>query len=344
MLSPGASRRALVPLLVGLALFTAALTSQGLQPIAETFGRAGGRVALLVPLFFLPLVVSSLGWGLLFERELRPRLRTLTYARWVGFAANQLLPVARVGGEIVRARIVLGGGVGRVEDLGQRAHPSMVAVVASLIVDKTAQVAAVAVFGLVGLGLFSARHVERDLLGPGLVGALLVALAGLAFYGAQRKGLVRWSGRLVGRVLSEHRRDAIRSTTDEVHRALSDLYQSGRPFLAILAHTLFRVGLAFELWLLARWFGHPLDYGAVLILEGMNQILRAATFMIPGSLGAQETGFLALGELLGVPAPLAFSLSLGKRVRELLVGVPALAVWQLDEARALRTKTRSSDR
>jgi hypothetical protein len=36
-----------------------------------------------------------------------------------------------------------------------------------------------------------------------------------------------------------------------------------------------------------------------------------------------------------VPAPLAFSLSLGKRAREVLVGVPALVHYQLREGLGL---------
>jgi hypothetical protein len=50
--------------------------------------------------------------------------------------------------------------------------------------------------------------------------------------------------------------------------------------------------------------------------------------MIPGALGVQEGGLILLGALVGMPPDTALALSLVKRVRELLLGLGGLLLWQ----------------
>ena len=49
----------------------------------------------------------------------------------------------------------------------------------------------------------------------------------------------------------------------------------------------------------------------------------------------QEGGYILIGQLLGVPAPLALSLSLVKRMPDLVLGAPGLLAWRIVEARHL---------
>jgi putative membrane protein len=308
--------------LLGLVLFTGVAVAQGFEPVADALLQAGWRTLWLVPLFAVPLGITTWVWRSLF-RTRPPAWSTLAYGHWVGFGVNQLLPVARVGGELVRARVAVASG------------SPPVGVVSSLVADKTAQVASVALTGALGLGLLSGRAADTRLVGVGVAGAILIGLAGAGFYVAQRRGLVRWSGRLAGRLLPQTHRERWTSGAHEVERELAAVYQGPRLALAVFGHVAFRLGLAVEVFLLAQWFGHPVTWVEAVILEGTNQLIRAASFAVPGALGVQETGFVVLGEVLGVPAPLAFSLSLGKRAREVLVGVPALVHYQLREGLGL---------
>src|SRR5690606_29996078 len=74
----------------------------------DTGGRAvrtGGWALLLLTLFVIvDLAGSALSWRLLFDRRRVPRLSDALEACWMGSAVNALLPVASVGGEVVRAR------------------------------------------------------------------------------------------------------------------------------------------------------------------------------------------------------------------------------------------------
>lgn len=70
--------------------------------------------------------------------------------------------------------------------------------------------------------------------------------------------------------------------------------------------------------------------------------MRSAAFAVPGGLGVQEGGFVVVSLLIGVPPEVSLALSLAKRVRELLVGVPALLAWQVAEGRLLLGRGRTA--
>ena len=59
-------------------------------------------------------------------------------------------------------------------------------------------------------------------------------------------------------------------------------------------------------------------------------------FIVPASMGVQEAGLIALGALLGVSGPAAVALSLAKRLREIVFGLPVLIGWQWYEGRRRR--------
>ena len=90
-----------------------------------------------------------------------------------------------------------------------------------------------------------------------------------------------------------------------------------------------------EVWMATRVLGHPLNLIDSFILESLSSGVRGAAFMVPGALGAQESGMVLFGALLGLPADLALAVSLTKRVRELALGLPGLAAWQWVEGRRL---------
>ena len=87
----------------------------------------------------------------------------------------------------------------------------------------------------------------------------------------------------------------------------------------------------FEVWLALRLIGHPVDWASALMLESLGQAIRGAAFAIPGALGVQEGGYLLLAPLVGLPPEAALALSLIKRARELLLGLPGLVYLHFSE-------------
>jgi uncharacterized membrane protein YbhN (UPF0104 family) len=103
-----------------------------------------------------------------------------------------------------------------------------------------------------------------------------------------------------------------------------------------LLHLLALLSGSFEVWFALRLFGHPVSVADAVILESMCQALRTLAFLVPAGLGVQEAGLVIFGHLLGISSELALAVSLAKRMREVLCGLPALASWQWVEARRLR--------
>jgi hypothetical protein len=97
------------------------------------------------------------------------------------------------------------------------------------------------------------------------------------------------------------------------------------------------MGGAFEVWWVLRVCGHPVGASAALILESMTQAIRHLAFFVPAGIGVQEAGLVLFGHVLGISGELALAVSMAKRVREVLCGLPPLISWQWMEARRLRS-------
>ena len=129
-------------------------------------------------------------------------------------------------------------------------------------------------------------------------------------------------------------------------QTIRSLYGRRRAVLAccvVTASSL--VAGAGEIWL-ALWFlDLPDSFLNALILQCMVLTIRSAAFAVPGGLGVQESGYLLVGNLLGIPGDGAFALSLVWRAREIGLGIPALICWQVVEARRFwRTRATATAR
>ena len=109
-----------------------------------------------------------------------------------------------------------------------------------------------------------------------------------------------------------------------------------RPFLVagVLQFLALIAGSA-EIWFALRLFGHPVGFDTALILESMTQAMRHLAFVIPAGLGVQEATLVLFGHLVGISGELALAVSMAKRMREVLCGIPSLISWQWLEARRL---------
>ena len=317
-----------VGLVLGLALL-AVLLSRADWPGMVRLAAAGGLGLLwLVPYRGLYFLLYALGWQRLLVPFNRPARAGLAYLFWVTSvrdAVDRLLPVASVGGAFVGIRLLSWRGL------------AVVPVTATIIIEVLLTVVALYLFSALGVLLLLAAVQPGHELSRRLTGLLLalpvpVLLLLLLRYGSVFRRLARHLGPILGlasvtaagaAALDEELRACLR-------RRAALAYAGTLEFLAFVSG-------AFEVWLLLRLFGHPVGVVPALILESLVQALRHAAFMVPSALGVQEAGLILLGHALGISGELALAVSLGKRMRELLCGVPALLWWQWLEAARLRS-------
>jgi putative membrane protein len=307
-------------LTIGLALAIGLIVWQGIDAVAAVLAVGGWSLILLGLYQIAPFMLATLSWRPLLSRDSSHRLTELTAVTWIGLSVNWLLPVAQVGGDLLRARLlILGGANGATTG-------------ASVVVDKTIQAAAQVVFSLLGL-------------------ILLIAVAGthVLAYWAAGFALVLSAclyGRTVGLLRRLLPRSALRASLPDARAfdtALGGLYRRRKQLVvSALWRVAERLAKAGEVWLALWLMGHPVSLVEALILESLIQAVRAAAFVVPAGIGVQEGGLVLIGAALGLSPDLSLALSLAKRFRELVVGLPGLLCWQLRERRHLKG-TGSSD-
>jgi len=312
-------------LLLGLgggALFVVLLTRNPIGETAKAIAAARYGLLAIIALHFVQLVPETLAWAVLLPRE--HRRRSLYWISWVGESVGTLLPVATVGGDVLRARMAAVRGV-----------PGPLAA-SSVLVDVTLSVVVQVVYTCVGLVLLVMAVGRSHIVWPATVGTLLLLLGVAGFYFVQRYGVFRLIAAAVSRFAKGSSWQDLVRQGDEFDAETRKLY--GQPW-ALLANGFFTfvcwLVTAAEVWVALRAVGIHAGFAEACILESVSRAVRSGAFVVPGALGLQEGGYLVVGRLLGIDPGTAMALALIRRVRELAFGVPGLVVWNVAEWRRL---------
>jgi putative membrane protein len=321
------NRAAILLLSIGTALFIALLAWQGLGSVTGALAAAGWGLVLVAAFHVVPLALDAAAIAVLFGKDARVGVRDALFARWSGESVNSLLPAGQIGGPVAMVR-----------QLAQRGM-TMRDAAAAITVSTTLQAVAQIVFAVFGIALFSiyaansgASAAPRDLGVAALIATAVLAGLIALFYVAQRRGLFGRAMRLASKVFGKRDWSSLATRADAVDAAVRSLYdERGRVAASFaLSFVGWLVGTA-EVWLALRFLGHPVGWIDALLLESIGQAIRGAAFAIPGSLGVQEGGYLLLAPLVGLPPEAALALSLAKRAREILLGLPGLLYLHFSE-------------
>lgn len=322
-LHPHLKRASWIAFVGGLSVFVLLIGYYGIGDIAEALAVAGASgLALIAAIHLVPLASESIGWGFLFDRARRPNFRTLLWGRWIGEAVDTLLPVAQVGGNLVRIRLFMKLGL------------SATVVAASLVADTTLSVVTLIGFTLLGLVVLTSYVTADGLVIPIFFAMVVLSILIGGFYVAQQRGLFGLLARLLQNFVGSldaalvDGADAIDQETRRIYARRKDVLHS-----AFWLAAAWMLG-TLEVWLALRLLGYPMSFIEAFVIESLVQGLRTSAFMIPGALGIQEGGFLVIGALLSLPADVALALALTRRVRELAFGIPGILAWQWFEIRS----------
>lgn len=313
--------------LLGLALFVFFIVASGAEDVGRVMLVLGWRLAPITLFHIVPLLFSAFSWWALIFAASRPHVATVLWVRWIRESINSLLPVAGVGGDFASVRL-----------LAQRGVP-VVDAAASVVADTTVGVATQLVFVLAGVALLVARSPGNgalDLAYAVLVGLTVFVALIAGFLLAQHRSLFATILRLAHRLAPAEGVADLAGGAAKVDDAIVATYRRGRPLAsACLLHLAGWAAGAGEVWLVLHFLGRPFGLVDAFVLESLSSGVRAAAFLAPGALGAQEGAFVLFGHLVGLPADVALAISLSKRVRELALGVPGLILWQWIEGRRL---------
>jgi putative membrane protein len=311
----------LLGLLGGLALTTILICAFGVGSVWQAVSALGWcGFALISGLHLLLIMVMGSAWWLLGRGRADARLGRFVWGRLIRDSASEALPLSQIGGFVLGARAVTLAGV------------DSAFAAASTVVDVCAELVGQLLYTLLGLVLLSWLHPGSELLGP-IAGGLAIMTGGaVGFYVLQAPGagLVEGlAGRLGKQFLGRDTVDsrAVQGDIQDIHRHRGAVAQ------ACAVHFCTWVLAGLETWLTLRLMGVAIGIPAALTIDSLLYGLRSVAFFVPNALGVQEGGLVLLGAMFGVDASAALALSLIKRGRDLVIGVPALLVWQVFEGR-----------
>jgi putative membrane protein len=253
----------------------------------------------------------------------RPGFWAFLRGRWVRVSVASLTPVSGVGGAIAAIRLL---------SLAQL--PVEVAV-PSLVLDSTIEMVTQTVFTALGFGVLLAFLPQLSVLGWAFSTLSLAVLAVAAFIAVQRLGALRLVDAAIRR-LATHWPRILPLTEGQLHDRLMSQYRRRR---AVLVSGCIHLGCwllgAVEIWLALVALGIPAALEKCLVIESLGMVARSAGFFVPGALGIQEVALVLVGGLVGISPQSAMLLAIVKRLRDVVLGVPALLLWQWLEGRRL---------
>jgi glycosyltransferase 2 family protein len=315
---------ALVGALVALLL----VSYYGIGNVIAAVSRIGWpELGVIVGWQLVLFVILGVAWDLITPSRTMRRPWVLIWGRMVRDASGNCLPFSAIGGFVFGARAVT------LHDVEW--HTAT----ASTVVDVTAEFLAQIAFTCVGLGILLARAPRSALAVPVEVGIGLAVLGCFGFVWVQ-KGAAPVFAR-IGRRIAGNWFSNAEERVEVLQAELGLIYgHTGKLALGFLVHLIGWIGTGAAGWIAYRALGVPINFDDALAIEALLSAAAAVAFLVPVNAGVQEASYAGLGAIFGVPPELSLAVSLVRRARDIVVGVPILLLWQLVEMRQLRRRRR----
>ncbi len=307
--------------LAGLLLGTALVGYFGFGEVAHALLAVGWTGLLAIIAYHLAgSALLGLSWHVLSPRP--APLRAFIWGRLIRDSGSELLPLSQLGGFVMGARAATLAGVGGT------------AATASTIVDVTLEVLGQLGYTALGLLLLARLKPDDPLIGWVALGIVAGVATVVLFIVFQRRAIGRME-ELVRRVAQRWSRTAALEP-QPLFREIHAIYRRPRAlYLGALLHWTAWVASSVEAWLALRLMGAPIGIDAVIVIESLLYAVRSVAFAVPNAVGVQEGAYIMLGAVFGLTPEVALALSLLKRARDLVIGAPALIVWQIQESRRM---------
>lgn len=289
---------------------------------------AGFGLVLAALIHILPMWANAWDWRTLIRPAERPSLLTMLKIVWLRESVNGLLPVARVGGEIVSFRLLGRFGVRPATALGSLVVDIQLTLISQLLFAFLS-----CAYVLDGSSSGTARTISTLLWSISAAVPVLVLFA-LVQHARPFERFARVLNQVTSGKLVELVGKSVR-----IDQAVKLIWRRRGTVLRYLFvwQTIQFIGFSLEIWLALLVLGAQPTFAQACVIEALIQIVSSIAFVVPASLGVQEGGFVLIGSLFGFDAPTCLALAGARRIRDLLFYVPGLVAWQLAEYTSSRT-------
>ena len=272
-------------LIVGCAVFFVLIYKVGPSTIYHQLIILKWKVLLLLLPFSLVFILDTLGWKYAFTNS-KISFKDLFLIRIAGESLNWIIPSANFAGEPMKAYFL------------KKHNVPMVDGMASVVISKTILIISQIIFVMIGVAFLL---FELNVSGSRLISSIAIILLGIPIIMlivfAQSQGLFAFLLKLL-RLFRikiryiEEREEKLLELDKNIyqfyrHNKKKAFYSFGYCFLCWMA------GLI-EAFLILYLLNIPIDTVSAYIIESLSTAAKGLTSFIPGSVGGQEGGIIAI--------------------------------------------------
>lgn len=272
----------------------------------------------------------------------------LTWARFLRESAATCLPFSQVGGILLSIRAVCFKGYVYLK------NPENLSVARGIginIVDITTETLSQIAFIIIGICLLilgQYHETLRDINIPGLainlkwliiMGIFLLLIGITSMIWSQRQGsaFIKKAVNFLSKHIAHQWEDQISANADSLQQTLNQIWSSPKNVLfSCIIHFIGWMAGAVGTWICYAFLGTHISFQAAITIESLVCVAMSIGFLVPASVGIQEGAYVIMGSIFGIDPHLSFSLSLIRRARDILIGIPVLLIWQIAEIHYLR--------
>lgn len=277
-------------------------------------------------LFFLvfahipTLYFDSLAW-VVFMTKKKLSLANAFIITWIAQTSGKFFPTGNITGEFVRIYLA--------KKSGQETSEASSTVLADLFI-ATLTLFTIGLLSFFYILSINSSKILNDNYLYFIFSLFIIFLACLLFFIVMRKRLI---SNIITKLLVKFSFKFKKNNIDGLKRLDLILYRLSFEKKIIMKAFIFRIlgwiAGAFEIYVFLLIIGIEATLIDVILIESVTSIIKSLAFFIPAGLGVQEFAFVLIGEFVGFSGVISFSIAIGRRLREIMVGLPALLTWYL---------------
>ncbi|MCE9624868.1 MAG: flippase-like domain-containing protein [Deltaproteobacteria bacterium] len=295
--------------LLGLAFFVYLVIKLKPLVLLEYLKTVGWNFLWILAVSSVWIVAYSLAWEIFLKNlSKRVNLWDIFKIKTSGEAINTITPLGWGGGDPARILML-------------KDHIPVNEGTASVVVDRTLNNLAIALFMLIGVLVTFIRFTLPPVLKVGLPVTLFIIVGVSAFlYYRSHEGLFLFFLDLLKklRIKKEFSEKTLKNV-QEIDGHISRFYKMNRKgfAMAFTLHFIGRLCGVAEIYLAARFLGHPFSMIDSYLLASMTVIINMIFVFVPGALGVMEGAFAGIFALLHLDPAVGTSIQIVRRTRML---------------------------
>ncbi|MCP4267886.1 MAG: flippase-like domain-containing protein [Candidatus Brocadiaceae bacterium] len=302
-------RLKLLFLFIGCAILFALIYKVGPLSIYHQLSLLRWKILFLLLPYMLVFILDTLGWKYAF-RNSKICFKDLFVIRLAGESVNLIVPSATFAGEPVKAYFL------------KKHNVPMVDGMASVVISRAIMTISQIIFVMIGVVLLLYK---LNVSGSRLTSSIAIILLGIPIIVfivfIQKHGLFTFLLKLLRMFRIKIR--YIEDKEDKLRELDKNIYQFYRhnkkkAFSSFIYYFLGWLAGLIEVFLILYFLNIPIDTITTYIIESLSTVAKGVTSFIPGSVGGQEGGIIAIFASLKLGSSIALTFGILRRFRELI--------------------------